>query len=323
MGVLVKIEATSNLHWPFQLVAKTFSHLNFDVYGYVSNNFTVEQLIAQIEILEINHRHFEVGLALVQQDQQVVAPPYFLFAKEITSEINFLNQSLADVFFEGMIDFIISLIVLFAILWRLLTRIQQFSGALPLLASHHFDEFRNKLAKNRPYFKSVDEIDQLHATVLDLANQMEVLDRTVHENTLQILEKSQELVSERDFVHNLLNVIPVIVTTQKMNGQIVSINQAGLDFFEKEGPAVGQLFDLYAGSGNRKHLEKLALLRSGQMKPPVYAESLMMSADKQVRKIFWTHSLIHDLDAENQPIILSIGIVKARAYASKNNTVYS
>ncbi|MGR9115855.1 MAG: EAL domain-containing protein [Gammaproteobacteria bacterium] len=308
IGILVENSSSVEQHWPYRLSAKTFAGVDFDLLGYITRHYSIEQLLADNEILKLNDQIYEIRIGQVQR-LDTLKPPFFIFVKDVTTEINALNHHLKSVWLQGVLSFLFSLAFLLTALWFFLRRLLNLSKALPLLASHEYDAFRQQVCNKKVQLLGYDEFDHLNQTVLDLTRQLEHLEHVVRENTLQILEKSQDLASERDFIQQLINVAPIIIITQKLNGLILSINQAGLNALEEErGAVVGKLFDLYLPASEKRHLEKLNRLRAGAYPQRVQIDGGLINRAGQYRDIFWVHSVIHTSIESNEAIVLTLGV---------------
>ena len=308
IGILVETSSAVEPRWPYRLSAKTFAGFDFDLLGYITRHYTIDQLVADNEILELKNRSYEIRVGQVQK-MDAMKPPFFIFVKDITAELSALNKDLRSVWLQGMLSFLFSSVFLLAALWLFLRRILNLSKALPLLAGHEYDAFRQQIGSKKSFSLGYDECDYLNQTVLNLAQQLEHLEHVVRKNTLQILEKSQDLASERDFIQQLVNVAPIIIITQKLNGLILSINQAGVHALEEErGSVVGKLFDLYLPSSEKQHLEKLNRLRAGAYPQRLQIDGGLISRSGHYRDIFWVHSIINASRENTEAIVLTLGI---------------
>ena len=308
IGILVETPFVRDPRWPYRLSAKTFAGFDFDLLGYITSHFTIEQLISDNKTLEVKNRFYEIRVGQVQKIE-AIKPPFFIFVKDITQEINALNNDLRDVWLQGILSFLFSSILLLAALWLFLRRILNLSRALPLLAHHKYDAFRKKINNKKLFLLGYDECDHLNQMILNLTRQLEHLENVVRENTLQILEKSQDLASERDFIQQLVNVAPVIIITQKLNGLILSINQAGISALEEErSSVVGKLFDLYIPASEKQHLKKLNQLRATGYPQRLQIDGGLVNQAGNYRDIFWVHSIINASRESSETIVLTLGV---------------
>ncbi|MDZ4153474.1 cache domain-containing protein, partial [Methylicorpusculum sp.] len=278
VGVLVDSPKKLTNGWPYMLSAKTFAGLDFDLFAYLTERYTFEQLLNKSGTLTVNDQVYEVRIRPLRLDNSTQAP-FLLIVEEITGNIHLRDIQLEKVWIQGVMSLLCSLAVLVLVSWFFLRRIAHLAKALPLLATHEYNQFRKELVQKKWLSLGFDEVDKLNETVLTLALQLENLDHIVRKNTLQILEKSQELASERDSIQELVNSAPVIMLTQKVNGQILTINQEGVKVFgEEKNQVIGRLFDLYLPPAEAHHLNQLDQLRLSKSTHPVQIEGGFISS---------------------------------------------
>ncbi|MGR9051097.1 MAG: EAL domain-containing protein, partial [Gammaproteobacteria bacterium] len=309
IGILVEASSAADQRWPYRLSAKTFSDIGFDLLGFVTRRYSIEQLLAHNEILDFNGHYYEIRVGRVQKSA-TLNPPFFIFVEDITASIDSLNNDLKFVWLQGVLSFLLSLVFLLIALWYFLRRILTLSKALPLLASHEYNAFRKRIGgRDVSFLLGYDEFDHLNQTVLNLTRQLEHLEYVVRENTLQILEKSQELAGERDFVQQLLDVAPIIIITQNLNGLILGINQAGADTLEEDTDSVpGKLFDLYLPPSEKQHIEKLNRLRAGKDLQRLQIDGGLINRTGRYLDVFWVHSIVPTSHERNEAIVLTLGV---------------
>ncbi|MDO8938336.1 MAG: EAL domain-containing protein [Methylicorpusculum sp.] len=308
VGVLMDSPKKLTNGWPYALSAKTFAGLDFDLFAYLTERYTFEQLLNKSGTLTVNDQVYEVRIRPLRLDSSTQAP-FLLIAEEITGNIRLLDIQLEKVWIQGVMSLLCSLAVLVLVSWFFLRRIAHLAKALPLLATHEYNQFRKELVQKKWLSLGFDEVDKLNDTVLTLALQLENLEHIVRKNTLQILEKSQELASERDSIQELVNSAPVIMLTQKVNGQILTINQEGVKVFgEEKNKVIGRLFDLYLPPAEAHHLNQLDQLRLSKSTHPVQIEGGFISSTGSFLHVFWIHTLFNSNRQGSEPIVLSLGM---------------
>ncbi|MDO9241067.1 MAG: diguanylate cyclase, partial [Methylicorpusculum sp.] len=277
-------------------------------FAYLTERYTFEQLLNKSGTLTVNDQVYEVRIRPLRLDNSTQAP-FLLIVEEITGNIHLRDIQLEKVWIQGVMSLICSLAVLVLVSWFFLRRIAHLAKALPLLATHEYNQFRKELVQKKWLSLGFDEVDKLNETVLTLALQLENLDHIVRKNTLQILEKSQELASERDSIQELVNSAPVIMLTQKVNGQILTINQEGVKVFgEEKNQVIGRLFDLYLPPAEAHHLNQLDQLRLSKSTHPVQIEGGFISSTGSFLHVFWIHTLFNSNRQGSEPIVLSLGM---------------
>jgi diguanylate cyclase (GGDEF)-like protein len=294
--------------WPFTLSGLTLYEKNMPLYQYISSKYALSELLAHSKTVTFNGSVFEVRIIPVQHKTEN-NPPYFLLIDEITSEVKKLNEDLRQVWMYGVISLIASLILLTLVVHISLRRVGRLAKALPLLSQNQYDHFRNEIISNDSYISGYDELDRLNQTALALTDHLEYLEKEVRSNTLKLLEKSQELANERDFIRQLIEAAPIIILTQKLNGMILTINQAGIHNFEADGKSiVGKVFDLYLPESDWEHFKKLNQLRTGNISDQVLIDGLLVTDSGKQLSISWLHKLFKRGNGQEEPVILTLGV---------------
>lgn len=301
------VKTTSHI-WPFMLSGLTLYEKNMPLYQHISNKYALSELLAHSKTVTFNGSVFEVRIIPVQHKTEN-NPPYFLLIDEITAEVKKLNEDLRQVWMYGIISLMASLILLTVVVHIALRRVGRLAKALPLLSQNQYDRFRHQIISNDSYISGYDELDRLNQTALTLTDHLEYLEKEVHSNTLQLLEKSQELANERDFIRQLIEAAPIIIITQKLNGMILTINQAGIHNFEtNDNSIIGKVFDLYLPESDWEHLKKLNQLRTGSISDQVLIDGLLVTDSGKQRSISWLHKLFKRGNAQEEPVILTLGV---------------
>lgn len=293
---------------PYKLSGLTLSEKNLPIYTYISKKYVLADLLAESTTIHLGDSVFEVRIVSVQQNPENT-PPYFLFIDDISSEVGSLEKDLKQVWINGVISLIVSLILLTLVIHISLRRVGRLAKALPLLSKNQFDLFREQIVNKESFTSGYDELDRLNHTALTLSDQLEHLEHEVRSNTLKLLEKSQELANERDFIKQLIEAAPIIVITQKLNGMILTINQVGIDGFETDSHSIiGKVFDLFLPESDWQHLKKLTQLRTGAISDRIQVDGVLITESGRQREISWLHKLFKTDGAKDGAVILTLGV---------------
>jgi diguanylate cyclase (GGDEF)-like protein len=294
--------------WPYKLSGLTLSEKNLPVYDHLSKKYALTELLAGSKTLHLGDSVIEVRVVPIQQNPEN-NPPYYLFIDDISSEVRSLNENLKQVWINGVISLTASLILLTLVIHLSLRRVGRLAKALPLLSKNQYDRFRTQIVNKDSYTSGNDELDTLNHTALTLDDQIEYLEREVLSKTHKLLEKSRELASERDFIQQLIETAPIIIITQKLNGMILSINQAGIDGFEAETHAIiGKVFDLFLPESDWEHLKKLNQLRAGSIVDRIQIDGPLVTESGRQRDISWLHKLFKTNGTKDDAVILTLGV---------------
>ncbi|WP_246247082.1 diguanylate cyclase domain-containing protein [Candidatus Methylobacter favarea] len=315
IGVLVANTAADSArgamwkhHWSYKLWGMTLPEKNVPVFEYISRNYTLAELWAHSKTIEMAGSVFEVRVFPVQQ-YTGFSPPFFLMVDDITSDVENLDKNLKHVWLYGVVSLSGSLLLLLLVLHLSLRRVTMLSQALPLLSQNQYDRFRKELTSQKNFTMGYDELDRLTHTALNLTDQLEQLEHQVRNHTFMLMEKSQDLASERDFIRQLVEVAPIIIITQKLNGIILTINQAGVDTFEADSCSiVGKVFDVFLPDSDREHLKKLNQLRDGKSTEQFQINGTLITESGKQRDTSWLHSLLKSNSHSEETVILTLGM---------------
>jgi len=307
MGILVKDEFAPNPAWPYAFSGLHNPILNEKLFELVKQHVSVAQLLKKRYIFELDKHWYEVFLFSVNPVSNNQAP-FFVIIDDVTAEQKELKTNIRNIILFGGLNFLASILVLFFVVLFSLKRISSFSQALPLLAHCQYSKFRAQMEKMCPVILGYDELTLLNSTALEVCNQLENLEQQVNENTSQLLEKTIELSIERDFIQQLIEVAPIIIILQTVEGLIVSINKAGLEEFEmNKANILGQPFTHFIPSIETEHHRKLKQLRQGQLLDMLNIDGVLLT-DQGNCHISWLHSVIKGNTAQTEKLILTIGI---------------
>ncbi len=309
IGVLVDSGIKNpELDWPYKVSAMTNIKLNRAILAHISQEYSFDQFFEQRKEIEYGGRSFEVKAFSVKADTEQTAP-FFLMINDISDEKKALIANLQTIWIYGVISLFASLFLLVLALFFSLRRIVHFSNALPLLAENKYEKFRLLLGNKSDLKPGYDELDLLQFTALELTDQLENLEQEIKGKIFQLLEKSQELTAERDFIHQLINVAPILIVTQDSDGVILSINSAGVsELGIDEKLIIGNVFDNFIPEAEVEHLLKLKQLRSGASSNVITIDGVLLTSAVEQQKISWIHSKVKSSKNQKEFIILSLGV---------------
>jgi diguanylate cyclase (GGDEF)-like protein/PAS domain S-box-containing protein len=327
IGVLIASQDTENTGksvpnaWKYKLNGMTQPKKNNPVFEFIKQHYAIDEFINHSKRIEFNDAVYEVWISSIQSYIGINKPPYFLFVDDITKDIRHLNNDLKSIWIYSFLGLIASLLLIVVTLHVSLRRITQLSNALPLLSKHHFDQFRKTVLTKDSADLGYDELDNLNLTALSLADQLEHLEQEMRGQTFSLLEKSQELVKERDFIGQLIELAPIIVIIQKLNGIIITINHAGADALEMDNQSIiGKVFDVFLPESDKEHIKKLKRLRSAENGDQVQFDGLLVSESGKSQDINWLHKLLPSKLQDGEPVVLTLGMdISERKIAEARN----
>lgn len=312
IGILIIDHSEGNIpgkRWKYKLSGMTQAEKNAPVFEFISRHHKIEDFLESSKKVAVNNSIYEVRVLPIQQTDLTNSPPFFLLVDDITTDIKHLNNDIKRVWLYGFVGLLTSLILILLILHASLRRISRLSRALPLLSENQFTQFRKQIAVKNSINLGYDELDRLSFTALKLADQLENIEKEVRGQTFNLLEKSQELGKERDFIRQLIEMAPIIIIIQKLNGIILSINHAGIDGLETDGETIiGKVFDVFLPESDQEHLTKLNRLRFGEYGDQIQLDGLLLTETGRHRDISWLHKLMPSKEYGEERVILTLGM---------------
>ncbi|WP_394752873.1 EAL domain-containing protein [Crenothrix sp.] len=300
----------NNHRWSYKLSTANLAEQNIPLFEFISANYPISDFLNRRKLVELTGRFFDVGVLSIQPQNtsNLDSPAYFLLVDDVTSNVKYLQKQAQQMWLYGVIALVCVLLLLILTLQDCLKRVGKLSKAFPLLLQNQYASFREQLIiKNVRY--GPDELDKLNHAALALVNKLQNSEQEVHGNTCELMEKSQHLAKERDFIYQLIEVAPVIILTQKLNGIILNVNQAGINGFETDRHSiVGKVFDIFLPESEREHLKKLSNLRLDRGEKQFQITGFLVTKDSRQKEISWWHTIIKVNGYSDEAVILTLGI---------------
>ena len=334
IGILIeknnKVQATKTSNttasWQqYNLLSITSHQVNSGLVDYLSANYSIHDFFEESKRIKFKDLDYEVRLIPLHHNTNDENSSYFIFIDNITSDISQLNSDLKRIWLFSVVGMLIALSLILTTLHYFFRRITTLSESLPLLSQKNFNEFRHQIPSiDQGKSISFDEIDKLSQTALVLTDQLESLEQKMRGHTFSLLEKSQELAKERDFVKQLIDLAPIIIIIQKLNGIILSINHAGVEALDAlemgRNKIIGKVFDIYIPESDAEHINKLNRLRKHEYDHPINQDGHIISEHGKTRDISWVHKVLSLKEYENEQVILTLGIdISERKIAEARN----
>jgi diguanylate cyclase (GGDEF)-like protein/PAS domain S-box-containing protein len=265
-------------------------------------------LIEQGHTTRYNHEDYTFNLVPVSSDASVLSAD-FILVSNITSVVQQIRQATIHSVLIGILGFILSELLLAAVLWNPMKRLLMISDSLPLLAKNAFEQVRQTLSlKHHDWYQ--DEIDIASDSAIELTYTLESLNEEIAHNTNSLIKRSEELARERDFLSTIMNSAQVIILTQDMDGAILTMNTEGCKFvgINDYRRGSGYFSDLYMNAEVADEmLPVMKGLRQGMIH--VYQhDASAFSSDGQNKTISWVHSNLIEKPIAGIPVVLSIGL---------------
>jgi diguanylate cyclase (GGDEF)-like protein/PAS domain S-box-containing protein len=317
IGILtIKDNISSSQDFPYMLSAVTNSQLIHPVYKLIKQQYSFAELELQSHNIYYQSRIYNVKVHPVSDEIQQTA--FFILIDDVTEQTDELFGYMIKVFVSGIISLLVTMLLLFLLINTYFKRIHHLSDMLPLLAKHQFQKVRQFLQAHRQPSFGYDEIDKLLSTTHQLTNQLEELERDVNENTNLLTKQSQELTTERDFINKLVEAAPIIILTQNHKGEIVTINQEGVNLLGgKEIEYKSSLFDSFITYMDLENKHNMELLRKGLLNTTLKFDADLQTPSGKTHPVSWLHSVIYN-EVNSFHYILTIGLdISKRKAAEK------
>jgi diguanylate cyclase (GGDEF)-like protein/PAS domain S-box-containing protein len=293
-------------HWNTHVVALTDTDQNLQVLQQMA---ALNPLDAAAEGVRstVNDRSYEV--MLIPLPRLVGSEPaYLVVIADITATLNEIRKATGEIVIGGVAGWLLSELLLLAVLWMPMSRLRRTAANLPLLAQRQFQQVRSAIVEQARHHWLDDETDILNTTTVALADRLEELEEQVAEHTQALARRMNELSRERDFIASLLDTAQVMIVTQDSLGRIVKVNaftQTATGYQEAELRGRDFFNTLFTdGTTDRQRVkEQLAFNRHGHLRH----ESLVTCKNGSIRNITWFHSRLA-AHAADDPVILSVGL---------------
>jgi len=280
-----------------KLLAVTQPDINKLLWGQVLKMTSLEALKQSVVSFKEGSKYYELYVFPAQRAEHVS----FVIINNISLEYQQLQYQFYQLALLGLGSLVGLICILFFSIHFGLRRVVQLSSSLPLLVAHQYPLFKEKV-RMKKNMRCFDEIDSLSQVAYSVAEQLEGLE-------LQVSETTFELQTERDFVTQLINVAPIVILTQSEQGDILSINQAGLESLCLiESSIIGKPFDLLIPSTELGHLSQLQKLRQQQSREEIHFScALNVPVGTNAVYMDWIHASVLPQQGET-PIVLSLGV---------------
>jgi len=294
-----------NEHDP-QLSAVTNAKQNIPLWLQLRKNNNLASFTNTAIEITYNTIRYEIRAFSINNDQQA---PYYIAINDINNEYKELQKKLVHLAAAGVIGLFLIILFLYITLHLSLSSVRLISSALPLLAHKKYTAFQQKLNQSTtPYF--ADEMSVLTESASQVSQQLNLLEIKSKASTHLLLQNSAELTQQRDFMEQLIETAPIIIITQSVNGNILSINKEALQKFELPlAQAINKPFSDFIPHDESDHLRRLEQLTHTLNHSEIsYSGRLNLINTGSTLYISWIHSIIYAEDPDQDTVILSLGV---------------
>ena len=227
------------------------------------------------------------------------------------------KQNAVDLYVvSGLSSILLSGIILFLLFIRPTAKLKKIINLLPLLAEKKYSEVEQSLPELKERRLLADEIDVLDSAAHHLIATLTKLDSDVEQRNLTLLERSNELQNERNFVSNILDTAQVLIMRLDQLGKILSINQYGkkLTGYDEEVLVSKYLFtDLICDNESDDLLNGVIPDLLDKKYATYKHDSALSSLKGDKLYISWFFTVIHNVDAEPEILVVGLDLTERRA----------
>jgi len=226
--------------------------------------------------------------------------PFLLLTTDLTKQYQLIEKTKEQSLYTILGALLASVLLLFAILLKQTKRVISVSRALPALSKGAYQQAKKSLLNTVSTPKlSRDELDLLEESALFVTNQLEESNRLINEKTTELTTQNKKIAQEHGFINELLDTAPVIIMTQTINGEIISINRQGCNLLHTDPKnLIGRRFEkTLATPLSSEKWQLLDNLRSGKLEL-LHQEAPIKDPQKGIRTISWIHKYLVTQDSE-------------------------
>ncbi|NOY72862.1 MAG: EAL domain-containing protein [Gammaproteobacteria bacterium] len=326
IGLLTRVPENTESHiknWGVYISALSNYAQFKDLLNITSEKYALNDLLLPYTLEHYQEHVYEIR-AYPMADVSNEITNHILFIDDITAPYINNEQTKQEILATGIFAILVSEFIVVWALWFPLSRLRRTASALPLLARSQYAEALETFNSNQRKHIFSDEIHQLDASAIKLSMQLQLLEKNIKRNEIDLASKMEELRIERDFVNELLNTAQVIIITQNSKGKILLLNSFGqsLTGYTSDNLSNMRFSDLTAISSTpnkNQIISQVNAIASG--KESTYKhESQLICFNGEVIHVAWLHShLKHKYSYE--PAILSVGLdITARIKAEDHIT---
>ncbi|WP_421861927.1 EAL domain-containing protein [Motiliproteus sp.] len=186
-------------------------------------------------------------------------------------------------------------------------KLGQVATTLPSLALRDFDHVRNQFENQKDFGKeSDDELSLLIRSTVQLADELERLDREMRMRNLKLERSSQQLSRQKDFASGLLDNAQAVILVQDTQGRCKSLNRFGRQLLgHSEWQSQTRDFNELFGELSKDSVSQMEELYTG-MRHHFRHETRCFDVYGNLRTLSWIHSSLTQNDRSHS--ILSIGM---------------
>ncbi|MDH3325729.1 MAG: EAL domain-containing protein [Gammaproteobacteria bacterium] len=291
--------------WEVKVIALSNYAKTNSILKTFSKNVALSDVEKHGSIQNVGGKIFEIKARLLDESSEV----YVVFLEDISEPVSVIEKAVSETLWTGIFGVLLSELALLLILWPTMSNLMRTLNVIPLLAVSAFGRARESVSQPRRFSLFKDEIDILDESIIDLATQLEGLEKSVEERSRALSKKMGELTVERDFIKHLLDTAQVIIVTMDANGKIILVSQqveSVIGYRPEE--LVGQGFSRYLCGESDQSLFRYNLKKVSDGGLSRYRNEISLPRKNgKLCTIEWLHSHIESKNT-NGATVLSVGL---------------
>jgi PAS domain-containing protein len=234
-------------------------------------------------------------------------PGQFLVFADTTQALADIRAQLIRQLLAGFVALLAALALLLAILNRPMNQLRKLASALPMLARHQYEPARRLIGNQFVRSKNHSEIEVLESVTVDLASQLEELEKTVATRSSALAESLASLRRANELNEKIFATAPMVILIQSAEGKVLQMNEFGsqlLGYSANE--ARGMSFvALLADARQREESMSVLVDIIGGRRPMFEQTGPVLCVDDSLERITWLHTR---LAAQGGVFVLSVGL---------------
>lgn len=232
---------------------------------------------------------------------------YVVIFADTTDALRAIRSQVLRQLVAALFGLLAALALLLAVLNRPMNQLRKLAQALPLLARHQYAPAREVIGSQYLQARNHTEIEVLEAVSVDLAEQLERLERTVAARGTALAESLAELKRANELNEKIFATAPMLILIQSGEGRVLQINEFGSQLLGYSPAEVrGMAFlDLLADPRQRDAAAAVLVEVIGGRRALFEQTGPVRCVDGSSERITWLHTR---LTSQSGTFVLSVGL---------------
>jgi PAS domain S-box-containing protein len=236
-----------------------------------------------------------------------VTPGHFLVFADTTQALADIRAQLLRQLLAGLIALLAALILLLLVLNRPMNQLRKLARALPMLAQHQYEPARQLIGTHFQRTLNHSEIEVLEAVSVDLARQLEELERTVAARSSALAQSLADLKRANELNEKIFATAPMVILIQSAEGHVLQMNEFGSQLLGYSAAEARGMSYVALLADPRQREEAMTVLVDviGGRRMMFEQTGPVRCVDDSLERITWLHTR---LAAQGGVFVLSVGL---------------